>query len=128
MSTERLRCKARKGAILRVAIGLDSEQAGLLPMGAEVAVLETRMLGAKERVLVEADDGTKGWGSRSVFDRCPEPRVATPRSATLNTGRTIPLLGFGTWKLPGDAKTKAVVRDAIRAGYRARPRFVRELS
>ncbi|KAH8074884.1 oxidoreductase [Aureococcus anophagefferens] len=88
-------------------------------MGAEVAVLETRMLGAKERVLLEADDGAKGWGSRSVFERCPETRVATPRTATLNTGRAIPLLGFGTWKLAGDAKTKAVVRDAIRAGYRA---------
>ncbi|KAK7241927.1 aldo-keto reductase [Aureococcus anophagefferens] len=93
-------------------------------MGAEVAVLETRMLGAKERVLVEAEDGTKGWGSRSVFERCPETRVATPRTAILNTGRAIPLLGFGTWKLPGDAKTKAVVRDAIRAGYRARPRHI----
>ncbi|EGB04823.1 hypothetical protein AURANDRAFT_4353, partial [Aureococcus anophagefferens] len=42
----------------------------------------------------------------------------------LNTGRAIPLLGFGTWKLAGDAKTKAVVRDAIRAGYRARPRHI----
>ena len=36
---------------------------------------------------------------------------------TLNDGRTMPQLGFGTWKLP-DAQAPLVVRGALDAGYR----------
>lgn len=36
---------------------------------------------------------------------------------TLNDGRTMPQLGFGTWKLP-DAQAPLVVRRALDAGYR----------
>ena len=117
-----LRCKARKGAILRAAVGLDSAQVGLVPMGSVVEVVASEMLGAKERVsVVGAVDGTTGWGSRAMFESCPAAAAApaaTPRSALLNTGHSIPLLGFGTWKLPGSAETRALVRAAIRAGYR----------
>ena len=67
-----LRCKARKGAILRAAVGLDSAQVGLVPMGSVVEVVASEMLGAKERVsVVGAVDGTTGWGSRAMFESCP---------------------------------------------------------
>ncbi|MCP4027901.1 MAG: aldo/keto reductase [Sphingomonas sp.] len=36
---------------------------------------------------------------------------------TLNDGRTMPQLGFGTWKLP-DAQAPLVVRGALDVGYR----------
>jgi len=112
---ERLRCKAKKGAILRNKIDLTSDQCGLVPQTAIVTVLESGMLGEKARVRVVADDdaATTGWASRSVFEAAP---LAT--HATLANGRAMPLIGFGTWKLPGTAKTTAVVRAALRAGYR----------
>ena len=115
LPVERLRCKAKKGAILRLDISLDSAQCGLVPQAAIVRVLESGMLGAKARVrVVAADDAaTTGWASRSVFEAAP---LAT--HATLAAGVAMPLLGFGTWKLPGTAKTTAVVRAALRAGYR----------
>lgn len=38
-------------------------------------------------------------------------------SATLTSGAAMPLLGFGTWQIKGDAATTSV-RTALRAGYR----------
>ena len=37
-------------------------------------------------------------------------------TATLNDGRVMPLLGFGTWQVPDD-EAPALVRGAIEAGY-----------
>ncbi|MDN6195520.1 MAG: aldo/keto reductase [Atopostipes suicloacalis] len=37
---------------------------------------------------------------------------------TLNDGVKIPVLGFGTYKMPNDEKTKEIVKYAIESGYR----------
>jgi diketogulonate reductase-like aldo/keto reductase len=37
---------------------------------------------------------------------------------TLNTGRTIPAIGFGTWEIGSDDTAKAAVLNAFEAGYR----------
>ncbi|HVV25875.1 MAG TPA: aldo/keto reductase [Candidatus Saccharimonadales bacterium] len=37
---------------------------------------------------------------------------------TLNTGQTLPLVGFGTWEIASDSDAKAAVLSALEAGYR----------
>lgn len=37
---------------------------------------------------------------------------------TLNTGRKVPAIGFGTWEIGSDAAAKAAVLSALEAGYR----------
>ena len=37
---------------------------------------------------------------------------------TLNTGKKVPAVGFGTWEIKPDAKAKAAVAAALEAGYR----------
>lgn len=42
--------------------------------------------------------------------------MASTTAATLNTGATIPIIGFGTWQ-DKDAQEDAVT-EALKAGYR----------
>lgn len=52
----------------------------------------------------------RGRGSRMTPD-------VPADAATLPSGRSIPLLGFGTWRLEGDS-AQACVEEALTAGYR----------
>nr|AIA18107.1 Aldo/keto reductase family [uncultured bacterium] len=37
---------------------------------------------------------------------------------TLTTGRSVPAIGFGTWKITPDSEAKRCVTEALKAGYR----------
>jgi len=50
-------------------------------------------------------------------DTTPSPSVGFRQAAQLPSGRGIPLLGFGTWQLTGEAATQAA-GWALEAGYR----------
>ncbi len=39
-------------------------------------------------------------------------------SYTLNTGRQLPAIGFGTWEVTPETKAKEIVLNALQAGYR----------
>ena len=39
-------------------------------------------------------------------------------SYTLNTGKKIPAIGFGTWQIKPDSHAKQMVSAALEAGYR----------
>ncbi|HVU34498.1 MAG TPA: aldo/keto reductase [Opitutaceae bacterium] len=56
--------------------------------------------------------------NQTLSETYPSSLAGLSAAVTLNSGARMPWLGFGVWRVSGDAETEKVVRAAIDTGYR----------